>query len=326
MLKTEKSLSKVGKLSIVSIIMLVVMSLLSTMTVNAEKDERIMEDGENVIDEKWGQPVYVYGDALTEKEAKNLAKEMGYNFSDLEVYTVSGEDMVELLGEGNKDSNMYSSVIIERSDDVEGINVEMPNEERITKINQTQYENAMTTSGVSNAKVVVDSPAKVTGESALTGIFKAYEEKDEDLDKDRMELGQDELNITSDINEENKGKDEYDVEELNAAITDIKQRLSELEEGATKEEVKEIVDNALDERDLLNVMSENSIERLVDFAEKYRNSSAIDSEEVKQQLEDISKDVADKVKDIKDQLDESGFWDKLKQFFIDLFNAVADFF
>src|SRR5699024_11344896 len=59
--------------------------------------------------------------------------------------------------------------------------------------------------------------------------------------------------------------------------------LSEMEEGATKEDVEEVVNKVLDERGLDNKISEETKERLVEFADKYRNSSAIDSEEVKEQ-------------------------------------------
>src|SRR5699024_10307289 len=141
---------------------------------------------------KWGKPVYVYGSALSEQEAKKLAEEMGYNFEDLEVYVVTGKDMVEFLGDGNPNANMYSSVIIERYDKGYGTQVEIPNEDRIKQITKSQYENAMITSGVVDAKVIVDSPSPVSGESALTGIFKAYSEKGEELDEDRMKVGQEE--------------------------------------------------------------------------------------------------------------------------------------
>src|SRR5699024_11420561 len=112
-----------------------------------------------------------------EKEAKSLAEDMEYDFDNLETYIVDAEDLNEYLDDANSsDSSMYSSVIIERKEEGYGIEVEIPNSDRITRINKTQYENAMTTSGVTDAKVIVDSPKPVTGESALSGIYKAYDE------------------------------------------------------------------------------------------------------------------------------------------------------
>src|SRR5699024_656459 len=317
------TMKKVGIISILSAIMLVVMSMVTSMTVQADNND----SEEQVIDEKWGMPVYVYGSALTEKEAKSLAEDMGYDFDNLETYIVDAEDLNEFLDDANSsDSSMYSSVIIERKEEGYGIEVEIPNSDRITRINKTQYENAMTTSGVTDAKVIVDSPKPVTGESALSGIYKAYDEKGEELDKERMELGQDELDVTSDINEDSKDSEGYDEDELNAAIVDIKQQLSEMDEAATKEDVEEVVNKVLDERGVGNAISEDNVNKLVEFADNYRGSSAIDSDEVKEQLKDISKDVTEKAKDIKDKLDESGFWEKLGNFFKDLWKAIANFF
>src|SRR5699024_512159 len=141
-----------------------------------------------------------------------------------------------------------------------------------------------------------------------------------------MEISQDELDVTSDNNEDSKDSEGYDEDESNAAIVDIKQSLSEMDEAATKEDVEEIVNKVLDERGLDNKISDKTKERLIGFADKYRNSSAIDSDEVKAQLEDLSKKVTDKAKEIKDHLDDIGFWEKLLQFFKDIINAIVDFF
>jgi len=314
------TMKKVGIVSVLSVVMLVLVGFFTSMEVQAD------ESDEPVIDEKWGKPVYVYGSEITEEEAKKLAEDNGYDFDSLDVYVVDGKDLVNYLGEGNEDSSMYSSVIIERKDSGYGIEVEIPEEDKITKIGESQYENAMTTSGVTDAKVSIVSPVAVTGESALTGIFKAYDEKGEELDKDRMELGQDELDITNEINEETGDDEESDQEDINSALVDIKQSLSEMEEGATKEDVEEVVNKVLDERGLDNKISEETKERLVEFADKYRNSSAIDSEEVKEQLEDLSKKAADKAKEVKEHLDDIGFWEKLGQFLKDILSAIGEFF
>jgi len=319
----------VNKVFLVVMGLLLFMGLFFSSTVHADENNNNTEDVEEtefVINEKWGLPVYVYGSALTEKEAIKLAEDMGHDFENLETFIVDGSDLEKYLDDGaGNDASMFSSVIIERKDKGYGLEVEV-NGERITEINQSQYENAMTTSGITDAVVIVDSPKAVTGESALTGIFKAFDEKGDALEDDRMKLGQEELNITTDINAENKDKSDYDVEELNAAIVDIKQQLSELEKGATKEEVEEVVNKVLDERGLISVIGKDNIQKLIDFADSYRNSSAIDSEEVKEQLKDISENVADKVGEFKDWADETGFWAKIGQFFKDIFAAISDFF
>ena len=47
-------------------------------------------------------------------------------------------------------------------------------EDNITKITSNQYANAAITAGVSDVEIDVASVSKVTGESALTGVYKAF--------------------------------------------------------------------------------------------------------------------------------------------------------
>src|SRR5699024_7600270 len=201
------TMKKVGIISILSAIMLVVMSMVTSMTVQADNND----SEEQVIDEKWGMPVYVYGSALTEKEAKSLAEDMGYDFDNLETYIVDAEDLNEFLDDANSsDSSMYSSVIIERKEEGYGIEVEIPNSDRITRINKTQYENAMITRVGTDAKEAVNAPKPVTGVGAVIGNDNAYDEIGHVLDQQRMESGQDEFDVISDINVDIKDSEGYD--------------------------------------------------------------------------------------------------------------------
>src|SRR5690625_7746284 len=101
--------------------------------------------------------------------------------------SVSVKDMVHYLKDGEPNSNMYSSALVERKDKGFGVKVKIDNPENITKIKEDQYSNAMITAGVTDAEVLVTSPVAVTGESALTGIYKAFDSQGETLDQDRME-------------------------------------------------------------------------------------------------------------------------------------------
>ena len=47
--------------------------------------------------------------------------------------------------------------------------------ENITEVTSDMYSNAMLTAGIEDATVEVAAPKKVTGHSALAGIYKAYE-------------------------------------------------------------------------------------------------------------------------------------------------------
>src|SRR5699024_2928995 len=158
------------------------------------------------------------------------------------------------------------------------------------------------------------SPVKVTGHSALTGIYKAYDVEGEELDKDRMELANEELDVATDL----AGKDGITQEQVSELLTEIKKAISE-QNPATTEDVERIVKEQLDKLEIS--LSEEDRQMLINLFEKMRDLN-IDFDQVKNQLEDIATTVKDKMDEL--GLDE-GFWKKVGNFFRDLFRALGDF-
>lgn len=274
--------------------------------------------------EQWEKPVYMYGKALTEEQKHEIIESFGYELEEVEDIYVEVEDKIELMGYGNPESKMYSSALIEKKYDGSGIEVEISREENITLITEDQYANAMITAGVEDARVLVDAPFPVSGESALTGIYKAYAEKGEELDKDRMEVAQEELETTSIVAE---GLDGDDKSALDDAIIEIKQKLSELKEGQlTEEQIEKIISVALDKRGLGNVISDEHVSKLVDLFMKYGKTGAIDSEAVKQQLQGLADSVGDKLGDLKSWADDVEAGSKITNFFKSIWEALAGLF
>lgn len=288
-------------------------------SVSAETEER-------AIDEKWGKPVFVHGDALSNKQVEDMMESFNITNDNSEKVEITGKDLVNYLEDGDPNSNMYSSALIERKDEGYGVKVEIDTPENITKIGENQYSNAMITAGVTDASVHVASPIKVTGESALTGIYKAYESQGELLDKDRMGVAQDELDTTAQIADASKDNEEFSQDKLDDALIEIKQELAKKKDGATKEEVEEIVNKALDKRGLDKAISQENVNKLVSLADKYSKTDAVNSKEVTDQLKDLSKDVANKLGDWKDKAEEKGVFEAIGNFFRDLFNAIGNFF
>ena len=94
----------------------------------------------------------------------------------------------------------------------------------------------MLTAGIEDAIVEVASPKKVTGHSALVGIYKAYEVTGDKLDTERTDVANDELNLATKFAEE-PGVESDKVAEL---LTEIKKQIAE-KNPATKEDVEKIV-------------------------------------------------------------------------------------
>ena len=131
----------------------------------------------SVIDEKWGKPTVVYGGGLTNDQIQSTR-----DLFDIEdtnnVYetSVDANDLYNYLGiAGGDTSSLISSVMVQKQDAGKGVKVKIITEDNITKITSNQYANAAITAGVSDVEIDVASVSKVTGESALTGVYKALE-------------------------------------------------------------------------------------------------------------------------------------------------------
>ncbi|WP_034549523.1 DUF1002 domain-containing protein [Carnobacterium funditum] len=285
-----------------------------------------------VTDEKWGKPTFVYGGGLSDNQIKETEKLLGIdNPENVASVAVTGSDLVNYLKEGSGNTaNMISSVLVQKEDSGKGVKVTIETPENITQITQDQYANAAITAGVNDAEIVVASVRKVTGESALTGIYKAFDVNGEDLDQNRMEVAQNELETTNEIAQENADKSGFDSAKFDQAIIEIKQELADLKEKqgelATKEDIERIINDALKNNQLENVVTQDQINQLMALFEKYQQTSAIDSAQVKEQLLKLSDSVQSKFGDALQEAKDSGMLEKVGNFFSQIWDAIVGLF
>lgn len=283
-----------------------------------------------VVDEAWGKPTFVHGGGLNDDQIKKTADLLGIDdLEDVVSISATGQDLVDYLGYGSGNTaSMISSVLVQKGRK-DGVNLEIVTPNDITLITEQQYINAAITAGVENVSIEVASIRPVTGESALTGVYKALEANGEELDTERMEVAQDELETTSKI-ADTEDLDEEDSGKLDGAIIEIKQQLAELKERtdelATREEIEEIINDALKKYDLQDVISVNNINNLIVYFEKYQQTSAIDSEEVKKQLNEFANQLGDRLGGVWEQAEENGLIDRVVNFFKDIIDSITNLF
>jgi len=284
----------------------------------------------DVVNEAWGQPTFVYGGGLTDSELTETEELFEINDPENVASTPAlGEDLVNYLGYGSGNTaSMISSVLVQK-DNNSGVNVDILTPANITTITEDQYTNAAITAGVEDVNIEVASIRPVTGESALTGVYKALDVNGENLDQERMEVAQEELETTSEITEE-EDLNEEEAGRLDAVIVEIKQDLAEIkentEETASREEIEQIINDALERYDLQNIVSVENINILVNYFENYQQTDAIDSEQVREQLDEFANNLGDRLGDAWQQAEESGLIDRIVNFFRDIVNSIADLF
>jgi len=284
----------------------------------------------DVVDEAWGKPTFVYGGGLSETELTETQGLFEIDNPDNVASTPAlGEDLVNYLGYGSGNTaSMISSVLVQK-DNNSGVNVDILTPANITTITEDQYTNAAITAGVEDVNIEVASIRPVTGESALTGVYKALDVNGEDLDQERMEVAQEELETTSEITEE-EDLNEEEAGRLDAVIVEIKQDLAEIKENteqtASREEIEQIINDALERYELQNIVSVENINILVNYFENYQQTDAIDSEQVREQLDEFANNLGDRLGDAWQQAEESGLIDRIVNFFRDIVSSIADLF
>lgn len=268
-----------------------------------------------VINEKLGVPIVVYGGTLSDAQKQEVRELLEVsNPENVKEIEVTGQDAATYI-DGDPNSRMFSSAKIVREEKGQGLTINIVTPENITQVTSDMYANALLTAGVEDATVDVASPVVVTGHSALSGIYKAYDSEGEQLDKERMELANEELDVATDLVD----KDGMTQEKVSELLAEIKKAIAE-QNPATKEDVERIVQEQLDK---LNIqLSEQDRQMLNNLFEKMRDLN-IDFDQVRTQLEDIATTIKDKVDEL--GLDE-GFWDKVMTFFRDLFDSIASIF
>lgn len=284
----------------------------------------------SVVDEAWGKPTFVYGGGLEDAELTDTAELFEIeDMNNVASTPALGEDLVKYLGYGSGNTaSMISSVLVQK-DNNSGVNVDILTPENITTITAQQYTNAAITAGVEDVNIEVAAIRPVTGESALTGVYKALEVNGEDLDQERMEVAQEELETTSEIADE-ANLDEEQSGRLDGVIVDIKQQLADIKDRtdqlATREEIEQIINDALAKYDLQNVISVDNINILINYFENYQNTSAIDSEQVREQLNQFANDLGNKIGEVWQDAEESGLLDRIADFFREIVNSIMGLF
>lgn len=284
------------------------------------------------VNEKWGKPTVVYGGGLSNAQVEQTAKLLGIKDENTVLKeTATGEDLIKYLGSGNGDTSvMISSVMVQKKNKGTGVKVHIATPDNITLVTAEQYANAAITAGVTDAEIEVASVSKVTGESALTGVYKAFEANGVKLDEKRTAVAQQELEVTNKIAQENAKEKGFDPAKLDKAMIEIKKELAAIKEKqgqlATKEDIEKIINNALKNNSLQNIISQDQINALVSFAQNYQNTSAIDSKQVLEQLNNLSQSVSEKINSLVEQAKSQGWLDKVVQFFQSIFDSIKNLF
>lgn len=282
---------------------------------------------------KVAKPVFAYGESLTDEEIEETRRLLGAGDDATEIEVMINE-LNGLLQNDYPYYQVYSSVYIAPNNDAEGINVEIKTPSTITTITETQYENAAITAGATNVDITVASVKAVDGSGALAGVYKAYQAEGNELPQVNVRVAQKELEVTSEINEENKDKEGYSDDLLNAAIAEIKAQIQKEKEEAggntNNININNIVNTIINNYNLQNILSQQNVQQIENLMNDF--SSIEFTQEQKNAISEFGQNLVNKGGELLDQARAS--WDNIDEetkenvgnFFTNLWDAIVQFF
>ncbi|MBQ9662427.1 MAG: DUF1002 domain-containing protein [Oscillospiraceae bacterium] len=251
----------------------------------------------------------VVGADLTEEQIASVYTEYGIRRGDVpELRLTNAEEHAALDGYVDAaiiGTRSMSCVYLELLGQGSGMNVTVKN---ISWCTPEMYINALSTAGITDARIAVVAPFAVSGTAALAGIYKAYEDMTgQKLDAVAKDVSTQELTITGELANEIGSADSTSI------VNDLKLMLNETV-NMSDEELRSTIRRIAGTYHV--TLTETQVQQLVDLC---RSLEKLDAGTLTQRVEDIQSTL-EKVSEAKDQV--VGFFQTIRN----AFAAVKDFF
>lgn len=151
--------------------------------------------------------VVTLGANLTPQQKEQMYQAFGVKPDEVKTITMTVQDIRKQLGmppaPANVKGNAYSSAFVRIEEPGYGIKVKTSN---MTAVTPEMLENALVTSGVTDADVIATAPFEVSGTSALAGVIQAFEDATgKEVPVEQKQAAQKEITVTNQLAEATTG-------------------------------------------------------------------------------------------------------------------------
>lgn len=297
----------------------------------------VIQNAEAANEYKPKEDIFIQGADLNQKQLDETKDLLGVD-NDVTTYKVDYNDVIRYTG--TEYDFIHSSAYIQPKTFGRGVDVEIETPENITRITREQYMNAAITAGIQDATIKIAAIDPVTGEGALTGIYKAYEAQGNTLNQKDIQHAHQEMNDLANISEANAQKEGYSDEALNQAIADMKSQIAEAKQNnqqINQTTVTNIVNQTIHENHLNKILSDNDIAIIQNLMMDVAQSDVINQDPKAYQKQanalkkDIQKQASDKLDELKKLNTEESrnflqkIWDAIVEFFTSLYHWLVSF-
>ncbi|PTF84778.1 DUF1002 domain-containing protein [Staphylococcus chromogenes] len=297
----------------------------------------VIQNAEAANEYKPKEDIFIQGADLNQKQLDETKDLLGVD-NDVTTYKVDYNDVIRYTG--TEYDFIHSSAYIQPKTFGRGVDVEIETPENITRITREQYMNAAITAGIQDATIKIAAIDPVTGEGALTGIYKAYEAQGNTLNQKDIQHAHQEMNDLANISEANAQKEGYSDETLNQAIADMKSQIAEAKQNnqqINQTTVTNIVNQTIHENHLNKILSDNDIAIIQNLMMNVAQSDVINQDPKAYQKQanalkkDIQKQASDKLDELKKLNTEESrnflqkIWDAIVEVFTSLYHWLVSF-
>ena len=220
----------------------------------------------------------VYGAGAPQSVYDQLNSVMGVD-SSFKKLTATASDYAKYIGNGTTtDAAMISSVAIAPTDPGSGVKVNIKKydgQSNITEVTAQQYAMVAQMAGVTDITIVVTANRAVSGESALTGVYKAFEADGHQLNSQNTAAANSVLDATQSAIDANKDDSSYPAK-LMAAVGDTSKQSAQQKQSsgelATKADIQEMLNKALEKRGIADQTTTTQQEKIASALVNFQNS------------------------------------------------------
>lgn len=222
----------------------------------------------------------VYGAGTSQEARQNLAKVFETD-SSFKTLTATASDYNKYIANGSSnttDAAMISSVAIAPGDPGSGVKVNIKDyngSNNITQVTSQQYAMVAQMAGVPDVSIVVTANRPVSGESALTGVYKALAEDGVSLNTENTATANEMLSATQPAINANKDDATYPGK-LMAAVGDVSKQLAQQkqdnQELATKQDIEDMLNKALADRGIQDQTTSEQVTQISGALVNFQNS------------------------------------------------------
>lgn len=277
----------------------------------------------------------VYGAGLASEDKDTVASALGVK-SNYTALTATGSDYATYLNAaGTTDASMISSVALAPADPGTGVKVNIAKyngSNNITEVTSQQYAMVATMAGVKDVIITVTADKSVSGESALTGVYKALAADRLTLNSQNTQAANGVLDATQPAIDSNSSDKKYPGKLMSAVgsvSSDLAKQRQNGNELATKADIEEMLQKALAKQGIANQTSSTQITNIAIALSQVQKAPVSTSKtyikNVTNVADNLANSIGNKMASVKD-FANSADAKQAENFIVQIWHNVVNFF